>query len=1341
MYSCIMCCMLQAVDPVFLVFVLIVTWNLYVNAETDNFQTESEPEHQTDDSETDSHSSNVDSLRDERSDVINDKDVSSDERWHLERQRAIQQSKLQMLLEIERGSYKERQCESTDTIKKIEDNIKVINERIKTLETASLPGKHKDSSAASKKVQDKQTGKMRDPDYNNIQTHMVYLLDNIQDPIYLCLSLFSHGVFDWDDVEKIKRCHAIGTREATEKLLFILMYCGENAYGRFLVCLRDVGLDQVINELEHSRYGESNRQGSEEQRLLAERRGLQERVKEKEEQLREAVTEKEHNFQKLQEDNQRINMGLVELRNQMMKMETEKQGDKDERKQEISLLREKEDELLNVQKEVTEKQQRIPNEILNLESHVEYLKAATISGDNVESDITNLCTLLQTCATAADDKEISSEQEERWQRVGQLMIQQFKDQREGEISNLQKLLESEKGSYKERESEFADTISELKDNIKDISERIKTLGRPSSPGQHKDSLAAPRILQGRRRSKMRDPDFHNIQTHLVYLLDNIRDPKRLCVSLFSHGVFDRHDVELIYKCYDDGTREATDKLLMTVMYCGADAYQRFLECLRDVGLNQVINELEQSRYGEPSDQQTEELRLIAERRGLLEWVQEKEKKLQETVKEKRHDVEELQVENKRINMELAELRNVISKMEKEKQGDEDEREQEISLLREKEDELLKDKKKVKEKQQRIPNEIHNLESQMEDLKAATISEDNELPEIEADITNLCTLLEKCASADDDGCSQLKGENQITTEHTTSITMTEDDVSYDILDEQSSINRPVELEMDETANQDLQNVNILNQAVEKGYTDKNISSETDKRWHDKRDSEISKLESEKERGFDSNGTIKKLEDHIEDISARIKTLEAPNSPGENKESLPVPRKFQDKQIGMMRKSDYQNIQEHMMYLIDNIQDPIRLSLTLFACGVFNRDDVEKIKRCYNISTRDATQKLLFIVMYSGVNVYQRFIECLREEGLDQVVNELEQNRHRESDQQRNEELRLKVERVQESGESLREVVKERESDIRKLKGENERINTELVELRDEMAKLENDKQRDKEERIIELSLLKEKEEALLKHHKEIDDKHSKIQNDLKTLESLIENIKATTISGKSKDGADQEQLTRSKKRTHFSNLDDACLRGDLYNVRRLIDSGHDIYKRFRDGMTPLLFCSQSEIEPVSKMKMILDKGANIYDTDTDNNNVLHLACGYSHLATVEYLLNLGLFDNSGGFKDKTPILCSSESPIEPVSKIKMILDRGGNINDRDTEDNNILHLACKWGSLETVDYLLQVEGLDVMSRNKFDRTPLDCCRSSSIQLDEKIQLFEDKMQLSGKYYSPLFDFFN
>ncbi|XP_050406573.2 poly [ADP-ribose] polymerase tankyrase isoform X2 [Patella vulgata] len=207
-------------------------------------------------------------------------------------------------------------------------------------------------------------------------------------------------------------------------------------------------------------------------------------------------------------------------------------------------------------------------------------------------------------------------------------------------------------------------------------------------------------------------------------------------------------------------------------------------------------------------------------------------------------------------------------------------------------------------------------------------------------------------------------------------------------------------------------------------------------------------------------------------------------------------------------------------------------------------------------------------------------------------------------------------------------------------------------------------------------------------------------------------------------ANEEEDTIPKTRPYFLTLHEACLKGDLNNVKGLIDSGHDVNKRYECGMTLILYCSQSQIEPVSKIKLILDKGGNKYDTDNWNDNILHLACGSGLLDTVDYLLKLGFDIHSKGFNGLTPLLHCGASQIEPVSKIKMILDKGGNIDDRDTYNNSVLHRACEYGCLETVKYLLEL-GLDIQSRCFVGQTPILYSSKSHIEPVSKIKLLLDK----------------
>ncbi|XP_055957328.1 chromosome partition protein Smc isoform X3 [Patella vulgata] len=328
-----------------------------------------------------------------------------DQRSYQESERMIQQfkderdSEMAKLKQLIESKITERHRESMD---KIQDQIKDMDHRIMKLETSSN-SENQTKDSKSIKMQEKRCGAMLDIDYHKIRKNFMYLIENIEDPTRLSLSLCRWGVFDSEDVNKIRKLFVrTDRRNAIERLLFILLDSGRDAYQPFLKCLTEVGNDQVIERLQYPE-GESNKQRSEELRLIEEREALMEWVVAKEKKLREAVKEKENVVQALQSKNELINTELDKLKNKVIKMENEKQSEKDERVQEISRLKEREDELLKKHEEVRTKQQRFLNEIRNLESRVEDFKVATISRDSelptLQSDITNIFTLLQKSAT------------------------------------------------------------------------------------------------------------------------------------------------------------------------------------------------------------------------------------------------------------------------------------------------------------------------------------------------------------------------------------------------------------------------------------------------------------------------------------------------------------------------------------------------------------------------------------------------------------------------------------------------------------------------------------------------------------------------------------------------------------------------------------------------------------------------------------------------------------------------------------------------------------------------------------------------------------------------------
>ncbi|XP_050403159.1 serine/threonine-protein phosphatase 6 regulatory ankyrin repeat subunit A isoform X2 [Patella vulgata] len=200
-------------------------------------------------------------------------------------------------------------------------------------------------------------------------------------------------------------------------------------------------------------------------------------------------------------------------------------------------------------------------------------------------------------------------------------------------------------------------------------------------------------------------------------------------------------------------------------------------------------------------------------------------------------------------------------------------------------------------------------------------------------------------------------------------------------------------------------------------------------------------------------------------------------------------------------------------------------------------------------------------------------------------------------------------------------------------------------------------------------------------------------------------------------------TGSKPGSIYLTLHFACQNGNINDVKYLIDTGHDVNQLDKNNMSPILYCSLSHIEPVAKLKLILTKGGNIDDKDSVNRKVLHLACLYGILETVEFILQ-GIDIHSRGEHNTSPILCCSQSKIEPVAKLKLILTKGGNIDDRDNVNRNILHLACLYGILEAVEFILQ-QDIDIHSRGEYNTSPILCCSQSKIEPVAKLKLILTK----------------
>ncbi|XP_050411175.1 caspase-2 [Patella vulgata] len=97
-------------------------------------------------------------------------------------------------------------------------------------------------------------GKLPDDQYDTIMADFVNLIPDIKDDhVGLASSLFEKGVFNDNDLEAIAReeQHAFGCKSnAAAKLLDILLYSGDHAYGKFIAVLNENGYSETVGRLE-----------------------------------------------------------------------------------------------------------------------------------------------------------------------------------------------------------------------------------------------------------------------------------------------------------------------------------------------------------------------------------------------------------------------------------------------------------------------------------------------------------------------------------------------------------------------------------------------------------------------------------------------------------------------------------------------------------------------------------------------------------------------------------------------------------------------------------------------------------------------------------------------------------------------------------------------------------------------------------------------------------------------------------------------------------------------------------------------------------------------------------
>ncbi|MHA7841546.1 MAG: ankyrin repeat domain-containing protein, partial [Gammaproteobacteria bacterium] len=164
-----------------------------------------------------------------------------------------------------------------------------------------------------------------------------------------------------------------------------------------------------------------------------------------------------------------------------------------------------------------------------------------------------------------------------------------------------------------------------------------------------------------------------------------------------------------------------------------------------------------------------------------------------------------------------------------------------------------------------------------------------------------------------------------------------------------------------------------------------------------------------------------------------------------------------------------------------------------------------------------------------------------------------------------------------------------------------------------------------------------------------------------------------------------------------------LSGDVLTVSWLLGlEGCDIESRGRYDRTAFLLAAQGGYLEV--LKMLKEKGVDIYTVDAQGNNALHLASALlGDVLTVSWLLDLEGYDiESRGYYGRTAFLLAAQKG--QLGVLKLLWARSANINAEDEHGNTALHLASAFsGDVLTVSWLLGLEGCDIERRGQYGQT--------------------------------------